>query len=288
MNLSIIFLFQIIITVFVSILATIYDVKCNIVPLKLTRSLLFFGLISNLILSLISNNIKFILASFISMLITYGVTYLLWELKIWGGGDVKLFTAIATVIPTGLNIDILNIFPKLSIYPFSFSVIINSILVSFPFLTIFLIKLTLKNETFQKNPFYMITLLNIENLINLIHTNMNKTIPIKNLQEGNIINNYYFNNKHIKKLIEEENGNLEVYENKNKGYNYYFKSISAAGITQKEMYLFKIMSDQKLISDKISIKISYPFTPAILIGLLITIFYGDIIMILTKNLALVI
>lgn len=117
---------------------------------------------------------------------------------------------------------------------------------------------------------------------------MNKTIPIKNLQEGNIINNYYFNNKHIKKLIEEENGNLEVYENKNKGYNYYFKSISAAGITQKEMYLIKIMSDQKLISDKISIKISYPFTPAILIGLLITIFYGDIIMILTKNLALVI
>ena len=44
------------------------------------------------------------------MLITYAITYMLWKLNMWGGGDVKLFTAIATVIPSGLNINFLNIF----------------------------------------------------------------------------------------------------------------------------------------------------------------------------------
>ena len=48
------------------------------------------------------------------------------------------------------------------------------------------------------------------------------------------------------------------------------------------------MSVQGFIGDEISIKVSYPFTPAILAGLLIAVFYGDIMMIFTKNLVLVI
>ena len=130
MNFSTIFLIQIIITLLFCILASIYDIRDNFVPERLCYVLALFGLASNLILSLISNNVKFILASFISMVITYAITYLLWKLKMWGGGDVRLFTAIATVIPSGLNIDFLNVFPQLSIYPFSFSVVANSILVS--------------------------------------------------------------------------------------------------------------------------------------------------------------
>ena len=69
-----------------------------------------------------------------------------WKLKIWGGGDVKLLTAIATVIPFGINVNFLNIYPQLSVYPFSFTVIINSILVAFPFLLIFTGYLVLKTQ----------------------------------------------------------------------------------------------------------------------------------------------
>ncbi|MDO5815899.1 MAG: prepilin peptidase, partial [Methanobrevibacter sp.] len=139
MILSSIFLIQIVITILFSISAAIFDIKDNFVPNILTYSLVFFGLGSNLILSMVSNNVKFILASFISMVVTYCITYMLWKLKMWGGGDVRLFTAIATVIPLGLNVDFLNIFPELSVYPFAFSVVVNSILVSFPFLMVFLI-----------------------------------------------------------------------------------------------------------------------------------------------------
>ncbi|MBQ8017403.1 MAG: prepilin peptidase [Methanobrevibacter sp.] len=288
MNFSTIFLIQIIITVSFCVLASICDIRNNYVPEKLTYVLLFFGLVSNLILSIFSNNIKFILASFISMFITYVITYLLWKLKMWGGGDVMLFTAIATVIPNGLNIDFLNIFPQLSVYPFAFSVVVNSILVSFPFLMVFFIHLLIKNEIFKGHPTYWISLLNIENLRNLIHNTLNKTIPIKDLKEGNIVNDYYFDNEYINELIKENDGNLEVFECKDEKGKYYFKSMSAGGITRKDMYLIKILSAQEFIGKDISIKITYPFTPAIFAGLLIAVFYGDIMMLFTKNLVLVI
>lgn len=287
MNFSTIFLIQIIITILFCILAAIYDVRDNYVPDRLSYVLLFFGLMSNLILSIISTNIKFILASFISMTITYIVTYLLWKLKMWGGGDVRLFTAIATVIPSGLNIDFLNIFPQMSIYPFSFSVVVNSILVSFPFLLIFLVHLIIKNGVFKDKPICLITLLNVENMRNMIHSTLNRTIPIKDLKEGNIVNDYYFDDEHIIELIEELDGNLEVFEcGGDENGKYYFKSMSAGGITQKEMYLLKILSAQEFIGKDITIKISYPFTPAIFAGLLIAVFYGDIMMIFTNNLFL--
>lgn len=287
MNFSSIFLIQITITVLFCILAAICDIRDNFIPEKLTYILLFFGLISNLILSIFSNNIKFILASFISMFVTYVITYLLWKLKMWGGGDVMLFTAIATVIPNGLNIDFLNVFPLLSVYPFSFSVVVNSILVSFPFLVIFLTRLFIKNGVFSDDPTNVIALLNISTLKTLIHNTLNKTIPISDLKEGNIVNNYYFDNEYIISLIEEQEGNLEVFKSKDKEHGkYYFKSMSAGGITKQEMYLIKILYAQGFIRNDISVKFSYPFTPAIFAGLLIAVFYGDIMMIFTKNLFL--
>lgn len=288
MNFSAIFLIQLIVTILFSVCASVYDVKEGFVPNNLVYFLTLFGLISNLILSLISHNIKFILASIISMVITYLITYLLWKLKMWGGGDVKLFTAIATVIPFGLNIDFLNIFPQLSLYPFAFSVVMNSILVSFPFLVIFIVHLIITNDFFKKNPFFLVSLLNIENLRQVIHTSLNRTIPIRDLKEGNIVNNFYFNNEYIIELINDVDGNLEVYENSGGGDKYYFKSFSAGGITKKDLTLIKVLSAQGFIGDSISVKVSYPFAPAIFAGLLIAVFYGDIIFLFTKNFALVI
>ena len=288
MNYSIIFLFQVIITVLFCILATIFDVKDGIVPNRLTWGLLFFGLISNLILAWFSSNIKFILASIISLSTTYAITYLMWQLNIWGGGDVKLFTGIASVIPFGFNIGFLNIFPQLSIYPFSLSVVINSILVSFPFLIVFLFYLIFKNNVFKKNSDLLFNVFNLRSVKILIESTLNKLVAVKDLKEGSIVNEYYFSNDYIRELIMEIDGNLKIYESDDEDYRYYFKSQSAGGITEKEMYLLKILSAQGFISDEISVKISFPFTPSILFGLMIAVVYGDIILLFTKNIFLVI
>ena len=289
MNFSLICLFQISITVLFCIMAAIFDVKDGIIPNWLTRFLLIFGFISNLILSLFSSNIKYILASIISVVITYFITYMMWQLNIWGGGDVKLFTGISSVIPFGTNVDFLDIFPQLSIYPFSFSVVLNSILVSFPFLIIFVTYLIFKNNIFKENKDFLFNLLNINSVKYLIESTLNKIIPVKDICEGAIVNEYYFNNEHICHLINEIGGNLKVYKNEHDSYyKYYFKSQSAGGITEKEMYLLKIMNAQGFISDEISVKISFPFAPAILFGLMVAVIYGDIIMLFTKNIFLVV
>lgn len=288
MNITTIFLIQITVTVLFSILASIFDVKKGFVPDLLNYSLMFFGLISNFILTLITTNVKFILASFISMVITYAISYMLWQLNMWGGGDVKLFTSIATAIPFGLNIDFLNIFPVMSIYPFALSVIFNSILVSFPFLVIYTTRLILKKNLVNNNIDILVNIFNFKSLGLLIESSLNKTIHVKDLKEGMIVDNYEFNSEHVKELITDLNGNLKVYKNKDGNGKYYFKSCSAGGITNDDMYLLKIMSAQKFISDCITIKIGFPFTPSILLGLLIALSYGDLMMLITKNLVLVV
>ena len=289
MNFDAIFLIQIIITMLFSIIAAIYDVKSNVVPNLVTYGLLFFGLISNLFLSLVSSNLKFILASFISMVITNAITYMLWKLNMWGGGDVKLFTAIATVIPSGLNIDFLNIFPQLSIYPFAFSVVINSILISFPFLVIFLCYLIVKNEIFKGKIDFFVNVFNMGSLQYIINSTMNRIIPVKDLKEGMVINDFYFNNAYIIELLKETDGNLAIYRAENNDdFKYYFKSQNGGGITNREMWQLKIMNAQEIISDNISVKITFPFTPAIAFGLMLAVFYGDVMMLLVKNMYLVV
>ncbi|WP_304122145.1 prepilin peptidase [Methanobrevibacter gottschalkii] len=288
MMINTIFLIQIAVTILFSILAAFYDIKSSIVPNKLNFSLLFFGIVSNLILSVITNNIKYILASFISMLITYVITYMMWKLNIWGGGDVKLFTAIATVIPSGININILNIFPQLSIYPFSFSVVVNSILIAFPFLVVFVTYLVFKNNIFGNNIDFLVNIFNMDSLKYIKDSTLNKFVLIDDLKEGMIVNDYYFNNEDIVELLRNENGNLKIYKSARDDFKFYFKSQSAGGLTNREVWQLKIMNSQNIISDKLSVKIAFPFTPAILFGLLTAIFYGDIMMIFVKNIVLVV
>ncbi len=289
MNFSILFLIQITVTVLFCAAAVIFDVRKNIVPNMLTYGLLIFGIMSNVFLSLISNNIKFILASIISALVTYVVTYMMWQLNIWGGGDVKLFTAIASVIPFETSIDFLNVFPQLSVYPFSFSVVVNSILVSFPFLVAFLTYLIFKNNAFRRNADFLINIVNLHNLKFLIESNLNRMVSVKDLKEGAIVNEYHFNDEYVVELINEMDANLKVYRNGDDcEFKYYFKSQSAGGITKEEMYLLKIMNSQGFIGDEISLKVSFPFTPAILLGLMIALVYGDMIVLFTKNLVLVV
>ena len=288
MNLSIIFLLQIIITMLFCILAVIFDVKKGFVPEMLTDNLLVFGFVSNVLLAIFSSNIKYILAPIISVVITFTITYLMWQLNIWGGGDVKLFTGIASVIPFGVNLEFLNVFPELSIYPFSFSVVINSILVSFPFLVIFVTRLVFKNKVFNSNSDLLLNAFNFGSIKYLINSTLNRLIPVKDIKEGAIVNEYYFNNEYICELINEVDGNLKIYKSADEDFRFYFKSQSAGGITEREMHLLKIMSAQGFISDELSVKISFPFTPAILFGLVIAVSYGDIMMLFTKNIILVI
>lgn len=289
MILDYIFLVQIIFTLIISIIFCFYDVKRGFLPNRLNYILAAFGFLSNLILTIITANIKFIFFSIISYSITYVITLLLWELNVWGGGDVKLLASIAAVIPFGINSSFFNISPVLSFYPFSFTVMVNSILVSFPFLLVLLIYLIVKNDIFNDNAEVFKGFVNYQGLKILIDASFNRHINITDLKEGMMINNFYFDSDYVKYLIESNTDtNLKVFKSDDDNSRYYFKTLTAGGITKKDMYLLKIMNAQEIISNQISIKLGFPFVPAIFVGLILAIFYGDLSMIILKNLIFVI
>ena len=104
-----------------------------------------------------------------------------------------------------------------------------------------------------------------------------------------MINNFYFDNDYVKQLIENnKKTNLKVFRSDDNLSKYYFKTLTAGGITKDDMYLLKIMNSQKIISNQISIKLGFPYVPAILVGLIIAIFYGDLSMLILKNIIFVI
>ena len=284
-----IFLVQIVITILFTIIFCFYDVREGFLPNKLNFILMIFGFVSNLILTIITGNIKFIFFSIISYSITYFITLMLWQLNVWGGGDVKLFASIAAVIPFGINTSFFNISPLMSFYPFSFTVMVNSILVSFPFLMCLLAYMIVKNNIFDENIEVFKGFLSYKSLKILIDSSFNRHINISELKEGMMINNYYFDSDYIKELIEsDKKTNLKVFKSDHDDSRYYFKTQTAGGITKDDMYLLKIMNAQEIISNQISIKLGFPYVPAILIGLIVAIFWGDLSMLILKNIIFVI
>ena len=279
-----IYIIQIVTTIAFCIAFCIFDIKKNYVPDELNYMLIAFGFTSNIILTLITSNVKFILFSFISWFVTYIITLMLWTLNVWGGGDVKLFASIASVIPFGINSSFLNISPLLSFYPFSFTVMVNSILVSFPFLLFLLVYLINKKNVFNEHTEIFKGFFNYKSLKILIDSTFNEHINIRDLKEGMMVNNYYFDNERIKELIENNHDtNLKVFDSDDDKSRYYFKTLTAGGVTRRDMYLLKIMNAQDIISSQISIKLGFPFVPAILAGLIVAIFYGDLSMLILKN-----
>lgn len=144
-----------------------------------------------------------------------------------------------------------------------------------------------KNNAVKNNVDLLVNVFNYQALRTLIKTTLNKTVNVKDLKEGMIVNKYSFNDEHVRQLINDLDGNLEVYESQKDEFKYYFKSKSAGGITKDDVNLLKVMCLQKYISDSLCIKIAFPFTPAILLGLIIALSYGDLMMLITKNFVLV-
>ena len=134
-----------IVIVFLTLLiANYYDLKYGIIPNKLSFFLFSYGIISNLLIFNVLNDNFFMYCYLAYMSIIFMISFALWKIAFWGGGDLKLFCAIGSSLSF---IDILNQFNSFSvlndfafncqalIYPKIFSILINSIILTFPFIS---------------------------------------------------------------------------------------------------------------------------------------------------------
>ena len=141
---------------FIAIIACLYasytDLKSGIIQNKLTFSLIGLGIILNAVYALMINNIWFVIIGVIFTAVIFALGYIFWKLGAWAGGDVKLFTALAALLPfypLTLNYNILGVaFPIVSIYGFPITLIINSLLSILPFLLIYVLFIAVRRKPY--------------------------------------------------------------------------------------------------------------------------------------------
>ena len=136
------------------IIATYTDVKRQVIPNKLTFSTFIIGicLVSFYYFREGIINIPY----YLSILMVFLLSYALWHLGVWAGGDVKLFTAISTLLVP----EFLDIIPRYTLFGITLPVgmssvevptlllIFNSVLSIIPIVVMIIIYTILKNKPY--------------------------------------------------------------------------------------------------------------------------------------------
>ncbi len=149
------------ISIIIALVACIYasysDFKDGIIQNKLTFPLIAIGIILNGVYVFTTSNIFLFIECVIVTGIIFILGYVFWKMGAWAGGDVKLFTGLAALIPfyaipfypTLVSYQILGLqFPLVGTYPFPFTLIVNSILAILPFLLIYVIYIAVKTKPY--------------------------------------------------------------------------------------------------------------------------------------------
>jgi len=142
------------ITTLIAIVACLYasysDLKWGIIPNKLTFPLIAIGIILNSIYAFMVGEIWIIVMCLVMTGVIFALGYIFWKMGAWAGGDVKLFTALAALLPFSpllISYRILGVnFPVEGAYPFPLTLIINSILSVFPFILIYVFYVVVKTK----------------------------------------------------------------------------------------------------------------------------------------------
>ena len=141
------------------IIATYTDVKYQIIPNKLTFSLFLVGI--SIVTFYYYQVGSFSIFYYCSIIVIYSFSYILWYLGVWAGGDVKLFTAISTLlIPEFLEViphnTIFNLTLPVNLISFkipTFLLIFNSVLAIIPLLITMVIVKIITDKHYLINDF---------------------------------------------------------------------------------------------------------------------------------------
>jgi archaeal preflagellin peptidase FlaK len=371
----------VIIAIFSCIYASFSDLKRGIIPNKLTFPLIGIGLVLNGIYFGFLGEFYSIIGVVIITAIIFVLGYVFWKLGAWAGGDVKLFTALAALLPFSIYLVHYEIFgkslPYFANYPFAFTIIINSILATLPFLMLFVFYIVYKNKRnllselsepvrdYQKNmvlslvvssavtltlfltpyiPFQVIILtFIIIYLLSLVISklpNRVKAVLVSIVTVYAMYTNFQVAVSGIviiflsitiigifrkllttvnREALQDDVNIQDLKEGMIPAYNLYerdgevylddkslftkFKEAAktgdissltapkgklligalAAGLTKSDLDLLNKLLNEKKMEDKFRTKRGVPFAPAILIGLLISLFIGDLAIILVKG-----
>lgn len=271
------------------LIAAYYDLKFGIIPNKISLVLLIYALIFNLILSISFNNTFIFLFSIVSTVLITVISFVLWFIGFWGGGDLKIFIGLSLAL-SFLDLDNIHFdyFSNLSFpfsnqflfYPKVISILFNAILIALAFILMLFIYEIIKNKKIKH--FSILSILNIKMAFNQITS---KTVNIDNLNEGMVLNEYYFKSKEAYDRINDEknknssNHNLKAQK---EGDLYCFSSLKRIGLANEDIELIMDLYEKDLIKNpEFKIMIGIPFMPFITLGYICFLVFGDFITIIS-------
>ena len=270
-------------------IADYYDLKFGIIPNKLSLILLIYGLLFNFILSVCFSNYHiFIFSIALTALITF-ISFILWHIGFWGGGDFKLFIGLSLAL-SFLDLNIINynyfsnlnlqVFNQLILYPKAISILLNGILIALIMIFISIIYDAIRNKKIKY--YSKLSILDFSSAFNKLTT---KTVAIGSLREGMILNDYYFKNQiaydRINELKNKSNSNINLKAFKDENI-YCFSSLNSMGLTKEDIRLINGLYKMDLIKNPdFRIKVEIPFMPFITLGYIGFLIFGDFISIIS-------
>lgn len=270
-------------------IADYYDLKFGIIPNKLSLTLFVYGLLFNLILSGCFNNYNiFIFSIALTALVTV-ISFILWHIGFWGGGDFKLFIGLSLAL-SFLDLNLLNlnhfsslnmpVFNQLIFYPKSISILLNGIIMALISIFISIIYDAIRNKKLRY--YSKLSILDFSSAFNKFTT---KTVAIGSLSEGMVLNRYYFKNQiaydRINELKNKNNSNINLKVSKEDDI-YCLSSINSMGLTKEDIKLINGLYKMDLIKNpNFRIKVEIPFMPFITLGYIGFFILGDFIAIIS-------
>jgi len=264
------------------LIGTIFDLKARWVPDYVNYFMIFFGLAGHAIISIQANSIWPFAYSLIAVGILYVLSAVLFYAGAWGGGDAKMLIGLGALLATVPNLVFMQDFPIQ--WPFLITLWTNTLIFGAAIGFVGTFYLAAKHFSSFKKEF---KILSVKTKLFLIPIML--LFPIS----------YYFEKSFVifpfaililfvlflvfksvenacmykfiapKKLVE---GDWVVDEVKIAGTHY---KPNKSGIEKKDILkLIELESLGKL--EKIKIKEGLPYVPAFMLGLLASLFYGDL------------
>jgi Flp pilus assembly protein protease CpaA len=271
--------------------ATITDIKNHWVPDFINFSMIFFGIGGHAILSLLTANIWPLIASVAAALIFYAIALAMYHSGSWGGGDAKLLIGLGALIPV-FPMQLATNFTKIAPWPFMLTLWFNILLVGTVYTSILITtKIITHWEDFKKNSRNQ--LIKHKNLTLAVTSSILLPATLTIFKKEMIIISalwalaifaFYltlttkalektcmYRKIEPKKLVEGD-WVQDTIKLKNKTI---FKP-KRTGIEKKEIIELIKLKKQGII-DKVNVKEGFPYIPAFLIALIISLTLGDLI-----------
>lgn len=282
--------FLVIVTLVYVIAATIFDIKTREVPDWLNFSFIAIAIFTNLLYSLMTKEWIYIIYSLIGLVTFFCLGSLMYYAGQWGGGDAKLLVGLGAIIPIYPKI-LLNYFnPNLNI-PFLVILAFNILIAGGFYGLVFSVCIAIKNKNKFLREFGIILKINKKRIVSVLLILL-FTFCLAILFEVSMIvipfilvvsfigltflfvkaveNSSMYKLIDIKDLTE---GDWVVKTIKSRGKIVYAPSL--LGITNQEILKLKKYNIKKVL-----VKDGLPFIPAFLIGLLISLIYGNIFLLI--------